>query len=141
MTSVGPPACAVGRLGAGGPWIGFAPAFDEAYQLVVGGHAGTRSAPASGAELLALAVLYFEESLDPPPDELAATHGDIGALVRHVAEHERDPGRRRLLGEAIDAIDDGLPADVAISRLSRLLPDDGDAATLVRRRVEKLVGP
>ena len=134
-----PSACAIGRLGPGGPWVGFAPAIDGGYHLVVGDGAGGRSVPASAVELIALAVTYFEESLDPPPDDLAATHGDIGALVRHVAEQERDPERVRLLADAVDAVDDGLAADAAIGRLSRLLPPDEDAATLVRRRAEGLV--
>ena len=32
MTAV---ACAVGRLGPAGPWIGFAPTLDDGYALVV----------------------------------------------------------------------------------------------------------
>ena len=137
---MGSGACAIGRPVPDGPWVGFAPAFDDGYLIVLGGGGGTRTAPASAADLLALAVVYFEDSFDPPPDDLAATLGDIGALVRHVAEHERDPERRRRLDEAVDAVDDGLAADVAIARLTRLLPGDDDAATLVRRRVEELAG-
>jgi hypothetical protein len=135
-------ACAVGRLGPGGRWIGFAPTLDDAYALVVGGLTGNpRQVDAEMDDLLALAIAYFEESLDPPPHELAATHGDIGALVRHVAEHEPDPARRRLLGEAVDAVDDGLAADITIARLTRALGDGADATTRIRRRVAELVGP
>jgi hypothetical protein len=135
-------ACAVGRLGPDGPWVGFAPTLDDAYALVVGGLADNpRQVGADLDDLVAMALAYFEESLDPPPDELAATHGDIGALVRHVAEHEPDPARRRLLGEAVDAVDDGLAADITIARLTRALGDGADATTRIRRRVAELVGP
>jgi hypothetical protein len=133
-------ACAVGRFGPDGPWVGFAPTLDDAYALVVGElPGGPRQLDADAEDLLSLALAYFEESLAPPPDELAATHGDIGALVRHVAEHETDPTRRRLLGEAVDAVDDGLAADVTIARLTRALGDGGDATTRLRRRVSDLV--
>ncbi|MDQ3690142.1 MAG: hypothetical protein M3406_08940 [Chloroflexota bacterium] len=132
-------ACAVARIGADGPWVGFAPNLDDGYVLVVGGtDASPRRALASSDDLLALATVYFEESLDEPPDDLAATHGDIGSLVRHVAEHEADPERRRVLEEAVDAVDDGLAAEVTIARLGRAL-GGGDAAGRLRRRVARLL--
>jgi hypothetical protein len=113
-------ACAVGRLEPGGPWIGFAPSLDDAYDIVVEGAGRLAASP---ADLLALAVLYFEDGLDEPPEELAATHGDIGALVRHVADAPRTPTElRALLAAAVDAIDDGLAADVVIARLQEALP-------------------
>lgn len=134
-------ACAVGRIGPDGPWAGFAPTLDDGYALVVGGTAdASRRAPAAGDELVALATVYFDETLDEPPDDLAATLGDIGALVRHVAEHETDPERRRILGEAVDAVDDGLAADVTIARLGRALGEGVDAAALIRERVSQLMG-
>ena len=133
-------ACAVGRIGSSGPWVGFAPTIDDGYALVIGGlSGGFRRAAADPQDLLALASAYFEESLDEPPDELAATLGDIGSLVRHVAEHETDPERRRLLGEAVDAVDDGLAVDVTIARLGRALGDGVDAAARVRGRVKELL--
>lgn len=133
-------ACAVGRIGPDGPWVGFAPTLDDGYALVVGGTADTsRRAPAAGDDLVALATVYFDETLDEPPDDLAATLGDIGALVRHVAEHEHDPERRRLLGEAIDAVDDGLAADVTIARLGRALGDGVDATARIRGRVREIL--
>jgi hypothetical protein len=133
-------ACAVGRLGPDGPWVGFAPTLDDTYALVVGAlPGGPRQVEAEPGDLLALAVLYFEESLDAPPDELAATHGDIGALVRHLAEHAPDEAHRRLLAEAVDAVDDGLAADATIARLSRALGDGADAIVRIRRRVSGLV--
>ena len=133
-------ACAVGRIGPSGPWVGFAPTIDDGYALVVGGLAGGfRRAAADAEDLLALASVYFEETLDEPPEELAATLGDIGSLVRHIAEHEGDPERRRLLGEAVDAVDDGLAADVTIARLGRALGEGVDAAARIRRRVSVLL--
>ena len=136
-------ACAVGRIGPSGPWVGFAPTIDDGYALVVGGLAGGfRRAAADAEDLLALASVYFEETLDEPPEELAATLGDIGSLVRHIAEHEGDPERRRLLGEAVDAVDDGLAADVTIARLGRALGEGVDAAARIRGRVSVLLtGP
>lgn len=132
-------ACAVGRIGPDGPWVGFAPTLDDGYALVVGGIAdAVRRAPAAGDDLVALATVYFDETLDEPPDDLAATLGDIGALVRHVAEHEHDPERRRILGEAVDAVDDGLAADVTIARLGRALGDGVDATARIRGRVREM---
>ena len=133
-------ACAVGRIGPDGPWVGFAPTLDDGYALVVGGVAeGSRRAAASGDDLVALATVYFDETLAEPPEDLAATLGDIGALVRHVAEHEIDPGRRHLLGEAVDAVDDGLAADVTIARLGRALGDGVDATARIRGRVREVL--
>jgi hypothetical protein len=116
-----PAACAIGRVSPDGPW------------------GGSRQLAATPDDLLALALAYFEESLDPPPDELAATHGDIGSLVRHLAEHEPTEGRRRLLDEAVDAVDDGLAADVTIGRLTRLLGEEADASSRIRLRVDSLI--
>ncbi len=133
-------ACVVGRLGPDGLWVGFAPRLDDGYALVVGGvdRPGVRS-DADADQLLALAILYFEETLEPPPEDLAATLGDIGSLVRHVAVHETDVERRLLLGEAVDAIDDGLAADVTITRIGRALGEGRDATALIRSRVRELL--
>lgn len=134
-------ACAVGRIGPSGPWVGFAPTLDDGYALVVGGIGyGSLRAFADGDDLVALATIYFDETLDEPPDDLAATLGDIGSLVRHVAEHETDPERRRLLGEAVDAVDDGLAADVTIARLGRALGAGVDATARIRGRVREVLG-
>ena len=134
-------ACAVGRIGPDGPWVGFAPTIDDGYALVVGGSGSARAHAwqPTPHDLLALASVYFEEALDPAPEELAATLGDIGSLVRHVAEHETDPDRRRVLGEAVDAVDDGLAADVTIARLGRALGEGVDAAARIRDRVDQLM--
>jgi len=133
------PACAVGRLEEGGPWIGFAPTLDDGYALTVGMAGGTRQAPAAPEDLVALAILYFEDAVIGPPEELAATLGDIGSVVRHAAERVHEPDTRRRYDEAVDAIDDGLAADVVLSRLERALGDGVVAATHLGRRVAALV--
>jgi hypothetical protein len=128
------PACVVGRLDPGGPWIGFAPTLDDGYALTVGGDGRSERHPASTVDLLALAVLYFEDAVDPPPEDIGATHGDIGAIVRHAAERVGDETRAST-AEAVDAIDDGLAADVVIERLQRALGDGVDAIDHLRRRI------
>jgi hypothetical protein len=136
-------ACAVGRLGPGGPWIGFAPTLDDGYALVVGTDEGAAaSAPAAPDDLVALAIAYFADELGEPPEALAATHGDIGALVRHLAGGALDADRARDLNEAVDAVDDGLAADVVVGRLSRCLTSDEEPVVrLGRRAAELLVVP
>ena len=110
-------ACAIGRIRTGGPWIGFLVG-EAGYRLVVGDSRGQRTQEADVDLLLALAIGYFEEAFPEPPPELEATHGDLSELVRHVASRERDALRRRLLDEAVDAIDDGLAGDAVANRLS-----------------------
>ena len=110
-------ACAIGRIRPGGPWIGFLPG-EAGYRLVVGDSRGQRTQEADVDLLLALAIGYFEEAFPEPPPELEATHADLSELVRHVARGERDAARRRLLDEAVDAIDDGLAGDAVANRLS-----------------------
>jgi hypothetical protein len=134
------PACAVGRLGPEGPWVGFAPTLDDGYALTVSSGAGVERVPAEPGDLLALAIVYFEESLPEPPEELAATQGDIGAIVRHAAEAMTDPARRAAYAEAVDAIDDGLAADVVIDRLARAFGDGEDALPHLRRRIAQVTG-
>lgn len=126
------PACAVGRLGSDGPWIGFAPTVDDGYALVVGGRTRVAAEP---EDLIALALVYFEDLLPEPPEELAATLGDIAGIVRHAAERISDPERRRAYDEAVDAIDDGLAADVMVDRLARAFGDGGDVLVHLRRRI------
>ncbi len=109
-------ACAIGRTGPTGPWIGFV-ADAAGYHLVVGDDHGERSRPADAGMLLALAIAYFEEAFEDAPTDREATHEDLSALVRHVAEHEQRGDLRVALAEAVDAIDDGLPGDAVASRL------------------------
>ncbi len=135
------PACAVGRL-PDGTWLGFAPTLDDGYALLVGSTDGARRMAADPDDLLSLAIAYFEDALEEPPEELAATHADIGALVRHVAVTTDDGERRQRLEEAVDAIDDGLAADVVIARLVRCLARrEEPMARLARRAIIKREGP
>ena len=132
------PPCAVGRLEPDGPWIGFAPTLDDGYALTIGSAGAVRQADAEPLDLLALAVLYFEDAGDAPPEDLAATHGDIGAIVRHAAERIDDATRRQAADESVDAIDDGLAADVVIERLERAVGGEVDALDHLRRRAAAL---
>ena len=134
-------ACAVGRLSDDGPWIGFVPVLDDGYALVVGTDdavlaAGKRADP---DDLVALAIAYFADELSEPPEALAATHGDFGSLVRSLAADESEVARRRTLSEAVDAIDDGLAADVVVGRLSRCLGGDEEPVARLRRRAMELL--
>jgi hypothetical protein len=132
-------ACAVGLVGPDGPWIGFAPTLDDGYALVVGADDGrTGGAAATPDDLIALAIAYFADELPEPPEALAATHGDIGAIVRHLAAAEVGERARRL-GEAVDAIDDGLAADVVVGVLSRCLAGDEEPVARLRRRAADLL--
>jgi hypothetical protein len=111
-------AFAIGRLQPGGAWIGLRRT-DAGYDLVFGRADGSLlSAPASAADLLAVAIGYFEESVDDAPPELEATHHDLALLLRSLHDAESQPARARLLLEAIEGIDDGLAGDVMVSRLS-----------------------
>jgi hypothetical protein len=128
---------AVGRL-AGGRWVGFVPGPDGRYRLAVGDGTEAAASPADDDDLLALAIAYFEDSLGEPPEDLAATHADIGALVRQVMLGGRDADRRPALQEAMDAIDDGLAADVVIARLVRCLTGTEEPAARLVRRANRL---
>lgn len=134
------PACAVGRLGPDGPWLGFVPTLDDGYAIVVGAPSGSRRSAATPDDLVALALAYFEDSLDEPPEELAATHGDIAAIVRHAADRAGDGPMRSAYAEAVDAIDDGLAADVVIERLAATFGVGADPIGYLRRRAAELVG-
>ena len=90
--------------------------------------------PAELDDLLALAIAYFEEALAEPPEDLAATHADIGALVRHVGVRTADPSRAAAVQEAVDAIDDGLAADVVVSRLALCLSEAEEPVARLTRR-------
>jgi hypothetical protein len=132
------PACAIGRLEPDGPWIGVAPTVDDGYALTLGASGEGGQLTARPDDLAALALAWFEESLDEPPEALAATLGDVAAIVRHAAERVTDPEAHRAFDLAVDAIDDGLAADVVIDRLARALGDGVDAVEHLRRRTEGL---
>jgi hypothetical protein len=133
------PACAVGRLGPDGPWLGFVPTLDDGYAIVVGAPSGSRRSAATPDDLVALALAYFEDSLDEPPEELAATHGDIAAIVRHAADRAGSGPMHSAYMEAVDAIDDGLAADVVIERLAVTFGVGGDPIGHLRRRIAELL--
>jgi hypothetical protein len=133
---------AVGRWRADGPWIGFVSG-PNAYRLCVGADDGLRSEEADADALLSLAIAYFEEALEAAPPDLEATHADLSELVRFVAAHETDPARRAWLGEAIDAIDDGLAGDAVARRLAAcrqgLKTEQADAVDLLVTRATRLL--
>jgi hypothetical protein len=114
---------AIGRLFAGGPWVGFARGA-EGYALAfddLEGGARVVAVPSRAElreDLLAIAICYFDEAFGEPPADLEATHAEIGDLLGWLAESEPDEACRVLLREAADAVDDGLPADVLIGRLA-----------------------
>lgn len=134
---MGSSASAVGRLGGEGPWVGFAPRPDGGHWLAIGFAGGELTLEADTDLLLCLAVAYFAEGLEEPPDDLAATHADVAGLVRRLAATERNPGRRAALESAVDGIDDGLGPDVVIARLTSAIagPEAGDPVAHVRDRV------
>ena len=108
---------AIGRLEPGGPWVGFGFRGDS-WRYVIGTAEGVHDAPADADLLLALAIAHFAEALDEAPPDLEATQSDLSALVRHLIRIEPDAARRTLLGEALDAIDDGLAGDAVAGRLA-----------------------
>jgi len=144
------PVVAIGRIGPRGPWVGFAR--DAAGFHLAVAHSGepTAISPAGGAnriaELLAAAIVYFEEALDPPPPELEATQADLAELLAWMAA-ETDTGRKQLVREALDAIDDGLAGDAVVARLSEArrglagkAVEQADAIDLLAQRVNHLRG-
>ena len=117
---------AIGRLVAGGPWIGFGYRADQC-RFVVGAGDEVRDGGADQDVLLALAIAYFAEAVEGAPPDLEATQSDMSALVRHLMQAEPDPARRALLSEAIDAIDDGLAGDAVAEKLQAARSPRDDA--------------
>jgi hypothetical protein len=118
---------AIGRLEAGGPWIGFGYR-GGALRMVIEDSDGMRDAPADADLILALAIAHFAGALEEPPPDLEPTQSDLSALVRYLADAEADPTRRAVLGEALDAIDDGLAGDAVAERLEAARSGRDDAA-------------
>jgi hypothetical protein len=116
---------AVGRLEPGGPWVGFGFRGD-AWRYVIGTPEGVHDAPADADLLLALAIAHFAEAFAEAPPDLEATQSDLSALVRHLIRIEPDAARRTLLGEALDAIDDGLAGDAVAGRLTAARSPESD---------------
>jgi hypothetical protein len=108
---------AIGRLGADGPWIGFGYRAGVPH-LVVGGADEIHDAPADRDLLLALAIAHFAQAFDEAPPDFEATQSDLSALVRYLMGTDAETGRRALLGEAMDAIDDGLAGDAVAEKLA-----------------------
>ena len=131
----------MGRLGPDGPWVGFAPTLDDGYALVVGDwrHGGPLRCR-SRRPRLRWRCAYFEEALEAAPEDLAATHADIGSLVRHLAAAERRADVRRRLVEAVDAVDDGLAADVVVGRLTACLEGEEEPIARLERRATEVLG-
>ena len=145
-------AAAVGVLTADAAWVGFAPDATGFRLAFVGTDAGTQISVAEGsardAELLAVAVAYYEEALDAPPPEFEATQADLAGLVRWLAARATDPQRRSLLDEAVDAIVDGLAGDVIVARLTQASPmgtgetnEQADPVDLLVARYRALEAP
>ena len=118
---------AVGRIEANGPWIGFGYRAG-ASQFVVGSADWLRDEPADQDLMLALAIAYFAGAVAEAPPDLEATQSDLSGLVRHLIGAEAEPARRALLGEAMDAIDDGLAGDAVAEKLEAARSDRVDAA-------------
>lgn len=134
--------CAVGRLEPDGPWIGFG-FRGETCQIVLGIGKEVRDASADTDLLLALAIAHFAEAVDEAPPDIEATQSDLSALVRHLIGAEADPGRRALLAEALDAIDDGLAGDAVAGRLSAARSpeyDGTDPVDLLRVHAGEMAG-
>jgi hypothetical protein len=117
---------AVGRLEADGPWIGFGYR-SGAPRFVVGATDWLRDEPADQDLILALAIAYFAGAVAEAPPDLEATQSDLSGLVRHLISAEADPEGRALLGEAMDAIDDGLAGDAVAEKLEAARSNRVDA--------------
>ena len=108
---------AIGRIAPGGPWVGIG-LRGGAWRCVVGMGDSQRDAPADADLLLALAIAYFAEAFAEAPPDIEATQSDLSTLVRHLIATQPDARRRAVLGEALDAIDDGLAGDAVAGRLA-----------------------
>jgi hypothetical protein len=117
---------AIGRLEAGGLWIGFG-FRARTGRIVVGVGDQMRDVAADQDELLALAIAHFTGALEEAPPDLEATQSDLSGLVRYLMNAEADEIRHVLLAEAVDAIDDGLAGDAVAERLQAARSAQGDS--------------
>jgi hypothetical protein len=113
---------AVGRLGIAGPWVGFV-GTEDGYCVAFGQTDGSLMTSAAGGpervvELLAVAIVYYEEALDAGPSQVEATQADLAGLLTWLTATEGKPAPRASLAEALDAIDDGLAGDAVLGRLN-----------------------
>ncbi|MGH9269223.1 MAG: hypothetical protein ACRD0D_13745 [Acidimicrobiales bacterium] len=133
---------AVGRLSAAGPWVGFG-RFGGGYRLVFGAADGsvltdtTRHPDRRRDGLVAAVIAHYAELLDEPPADLEASQADLATLVAALIPPSTGGGSA-LVREALDAIDDGLPADAVMLRLQRLLPPEADPIGILTSRWARL---
>jgi hypothetical protein len=131
---------AIGRPDPGGPWVGFA-FRGNLPRVVIGMEDGMLETPAEADLLLALAIGYFAEAFVEPPPDLEATQSDLSSLVRYLIGVEVDGTRRAALGEALDAIDDGLAGDAVAGLLLAARTDElhrVDPVELVLARMREM---
>lgn len=139
MSRAAGPVRAIGRL-PDGPLVGIEPAGDG-YRLAFGLDDGTwladptRDPLERRSGLVAGAIAFFLASLDDPPADLEATHADLARVVESLGPGLSNPEERATLSQALDAVDDGLPADAVALRLLPLLPSpDADPVEILRAR-------
>lgn len=128
---------AIGRLGRGGAWFGYRCDADGP-RLVFGERGVIRPAPGGRQsrrrDVAVVAIAYFEEAAAGPPPELEAMQLDLAEAVRWLAAGEPDDARRRLLGQAVDAIDDGLRGEAISTLLRQAMAESGDSLELLAQR-------
>lgn len=139
MSGAAGPVRAIGRL-PDGPLVGIQPA-DDGYGLAFGLEDGswlvdpTTDPLERRSGMVAGAIAFFLASLDDPPADLEATHADLAHVVESLARGLTSPEERATLSQALDAVDDGLPADALALRLLPLLPSpDADPVEILRAR-------
>ena len=139
MSRAAGPVRALGLL-PDGPLVGIQPAGDG-FRLAFGLPDGTWLAdpatdpPERRTGLVASAIAFFLASLDDPPADLEATHADLARVVESLTPSLTTPEERGTVSQALDAVDDGLPADAVALRLLPLLPSpEADPVEILRAR-------
>jgi len=138
------PVRAIGRLTPRGPLVGIQPATDR-YRLAFGLPDGswltdpTTEPGEWRAGLVAAAIAFFLASLADPPAELEATQADMASLLSSLASGLTRGDQQAMAGYALDAVDDGLPADAVVLRLLPLLPSgEDDGVEILRARYARI---